>query len=139
MLSNPTAAAFIHCTRAEGDNTVLMQSVARPLLDAAVKAGVRTAPPPPAVMQGNLCTKCCGRLLAWRRDMLVAGLAGEMGAAGGKGGPKVRPARARLQPVPVPCTRMAGRRPPRSLPLPDPPARAASLRLFTVAGGGRCV
>ncbi|KAI7838260.1 hypothetical protein COHA_007949 [Chlorella ohadii] len=73
-------------TTFEGDNTVLMAQVAKPLLDAAVKAGMTSAPPP-KVMEMDLCKTCVGRLLAWREQMLTAGLAADMAAAAAKGGP----------------------------------------------------
>lgn len=73
-------------TTFEGDNTVLMQQVAKPLLDAAAKAGATQAPPPPAVNQADLSMQCVGQLLSWRERMLTAGLAGEMAAAGARGG-----------------------------------------------------
>lgn len=71
----------------EGDNTVLMGQVAKPLLDAALKARRTTAPPPPKVMEMDLCKTCVGRLLSWREQMLTAGLAADMAAAAAKGGP----------------------------------------------------
>lgn len=63
-----------------------LAQVAKPLLDAAGKAGATRAPPPPAVKQLDLCAACVGKLLAWREQMLVAGLAADVGAAAARGG-----------------------------------------------------
>eukprot|EP00887_Chlorella_sp_A99_P007225 scaffold2.g7225.t1 len=70
----------------EGDNTVMMQQVAKPLLDAAIKAGPR-APALPAIKSNALCLACIGKLLAYRQEMLTYAIASEMAAAraGGAG------------------------------------------------------
>lgn len=72
-------------TTFEGDNTVLMTQVAKPLLDAATKAGATQAPPPPRV-SGELSARDVGELLSWRERMLTAGLAGELAGAAARGG-----------------------------------------------------
>ncbi|KAL4422831.1 hypothetical protein ABPG75_009028 [Micractinium tetrahymenae] len=73
-------------TTFEGDNTVLMQQVAKPLLDAAARAGATQAPPPPRVAHGELSARDVGELLSWRERMLTAGLAGDLAAAAARGG-----------------------------------------------------
>ena len=62
--------------------------MARALLDAAGKGAGASPPPPPQVKEQALCEACVAKLLAWRRDMLVAGLAADMAAAAAAGGPK---------------------------------------------------
>ncbi|KAL4448859.1 hypothetical protein ABPG77_007576 [Micractinium sp. CCAP 211/92] len=73
-------------TTFEGDNTVLMTQVAKPLLDAAIKSGATQAPPPPRVTRGELSARDVGDLLAWRERMLTAGLAAELAGAAARGG-----------------------------------------------------
>lgn len=60
--------------------------MAKPLLDAAAKAGATQAPPPPRVSQRELSARDMGELLAWRERMLTAGLAGELAGAAARGG-----------------------------------------------------
>lgn len=71
----------------EGDNTVMMQQVAKPLVDAAVKSRA-SVPSSPAVNAMDLGVGCILRLLKWRRDCLAAEIAQEVGAAAMKGGSK---------------------------------------------------
>ncbi|KAL4857436.1 Acyl-coenzyme A oxidase 3 [Chlorella vulgaris] len=72
-------------TTFEGDNTV-----AKPLLDAAAKAGAAgtRAPPLPAIKEQDLCLDCVSKLLAWREQTMVAGLAADIGAAAARRGSK---------------------------------------------------
>ncbi|PSC76022.1 acyl-oxidase [Micractinium conductrix] len=71
-------------TTFEGDNTVLMQQVAKALIDQAAKAGMTAPPPPPATGAAAALGSAegLGALLDWRERMLTAGLAGELAAAG---------------------------------------------------------
>jgi acyl-CoA oxidase len=72
----------------EGDNTVMMQQAARPLVDAAAKRGgaALAPPPPPAVNALALGPGCARKLLEWRRDALTAEIAAAAAAAGARGG-----------------------------------------------------
>jgi acyl-CoA oxidase len=76
----------------EGANDVLMQQVAKPLLDAAARAGAAPPPPPPpSVNPLDVGPGCAGKLLRWRQAALVSEVAGEMAAAAraaGEGGAK---------------------------------------------------
>lgn len=72
----------------EGDNTVMMEQVAKAALDG-IKAAGRAAlnpPPLPAINQTDLGLGCCSALLNWRRKSLAAELAREVAGAGGNGG-----------------------------------------------------
>lgn len=66
----------------EGDNTVMMQQVAKPLLEAAA---VRRAGPPalPSVKPEALCLRCLGKLLAFREALLTQQLLSDVASAGG--------------------------------------------------------
>ena len=71
----------------EGDNTVLMQQVAKPLLDAAAKAaasarGGLQPPAPPSVKPADLCLACIAKLLAYRQALLTWEIAAELATAG---------------------------------------------------------
>jgi acyl-CoA oxidase len=68
-------------TTFEGDNTVLMQQAARPLVEAAARAR-GAAPALPRINPDHLGPGCCGLLLRWRRDALAAGVAAEAAAGG---------------------------------------------------------
>ncbi len=61
----------------------MLLQVAKPLLDAAAKAGAAgtRAPPLPAIKEQDLCLDCVSKLLAWREQTMVAGLAADIGAA----------------------------------------------------------
>lgn len=74
----------------EGDNTVLMQQVAKALLDDASKAQAPSpalgAPPQPGCIAGAASTaalgEVVGQLLVWREAVLVAEVGGAMARAG---------------------------------------------------------
>lgn len=68
-------------TTFEGDNTVMMQQVAKPLVDQAVRAG-GAHPVPPAVDAADLGTACLAALLSYREASLAADLGAELAAAG---------------------------------------------------------
>ena len=65
----------------EGDNTVMMQQVAKSLIDAGMK---KKAPPPvlsSSVRHENLGLECINALLSWRCDMLTHGLVHELASS----------------------------------------------------------
>lgn len=73
----------------EGDNTVMMQQVAKVLLDAALSDakrnngnGVAPPPPPPQPLNGDFgCPRYLLALAKWREAALVSEVAGDMHAA----------------------------------------------------------
>lgn len=64
----------------EGDNTVMMQQVAKPLVDVAVKMN-SGLPLPPRVAANDLGAGCVAALLAWRQEYIAAEVAGEISSA----------------------------------------------------------
>jgi len=69
----------------EGDNTVMMQQVAKPLVDDAIKGRAVRAPTPPRVNATDLGPGCVAALLAWRQQALTAEVAAEVSNAAGGG------------------------------------------------------
>jgi acyl-CoA oxidase len=71
----------------EGDNTVMMQQVAKPLVDATIKSKHISVPSgPKSINPERLGDKCIASLLAWRRDALAAEIAQDVSAAAMQGG-----------------------------------------------------
>jgi acyl-CoA oxidase len=65
----------------EGDNTVMMQQVAKALMDKYVKAGNKTVVAP-AVNQDNLGLECINLLLAWHCNILTRQAIDEVQSSG---------------------------------------------------------
>lgn len=72
-------------TTFEGDNTVMMQQVAKALVDAAAKTGARQVSPP-RVNVTDLGLDCVSLLLTWRRDNIATEIVLEATKYGGSGG-----------------------------------------------------
>jgi acyl-CoA oxidase len=71
----------------EGDNTVMMQQVAKPLVDATIKSKHISVPSgPKSINPERLGDKCIASLLAWRRDALAAEIAQDVSTAAMQGG-----------------------------------------------------
>lgn len=70
----------------EGDNTVMMQQMAKPLVDSALKVAQSVRPlevPLPRVNSNDLGSDCVSALLRWRQNWLAMDIAKEIAAAGG--------------------------------------------------------
>ena len=55
----------------EGDNTVMMQQVAKPLMDAFAKSSSRREIAPPMINHDDIGPGCVAKLLAWRAQVLA--------------------------------------------------------------------
>jgi acyl-CoA oxidase len=70
----------------EGDNTVMMQQVAKPLVEAALASRSITAPTAPRINPLDLGPGCVGLLLKWRVQSITAEVAGTVAAAAASSG-----------------------------------------------------
>ncbi|KAL4517722.1 hypothetical protein Ndes2526B_g02124 [Nannochloris sp. 'desiccata'] len=70
----------------EGDNTVMMQQVAKPLVEAALSSRNVLAPVAPRINPLDLGRGCVGLLLKWRVQSITAEVAGTVAAAAAASG-----------------------------------------------------
>lgn len=64
----------------EGDNTVMMQQVAKPLIDAAVQSKRTNVPSSPHINSFDLGLECITALLSWRKEVLTNDIAKDIGS-----------------------------------------------------------
>jgi acyl-CoA oxidase len=70
----------------EGDNTVMMQQVAKPLVEAALSSKTISPPLAPRINPLDLGPGCVGALLQWRVQSITAEVAGNVAAAAARSG-----------------------------------------------------
>ncbi len=78
----------------EGDNTVMMQQVAKPLVEAALAAQMVSAPAAPRINPLDLGPGCVGLLLKWKVQSITAEVAVAVAAAARSGGGNAKAAAA---------------------------------------------